>query len=102
MKNYSTTEQTVGTWVDGKPVYELVVESTASSIDVSALSIDKLIFADALSRRSTGEQSAATSGGRQIVYFLANQNRINTEGNTGDTFICYILRYTKTTDVATA
>ena len=101
MKTYSTTEQAVGMWIDGKPIYELVVESTSSSIDVSALSADKWIFIDALSRRSTGEQSAATSGGRQFVYFLANQNRINTEGNTGDTFICYILRYTKTTDAAT-
>lgn len=101
MKTYSTTEQVIGTWVDGKPVYELVVESTASSIDVSALSIDKLIFADVLSRRSTGEQSAATSGGRQIVYNLVSQNKINTEENTGDTYICYILRYTKTTDTAT-
>ena len=101
MHTYSTVEQVVGTWVDGKPIYEIVVESTARSIDVSGLSADKWIYIDALSRRSTGEQSAATSGGRQLVYFLANQNKINTENNTSDTMICYILRYTKTTDSPT-
>lgn len=101
MKNYSTTEQVIGTWVDGKPVYELVVESTTTSINVSALSIDKLIFVDVLSRRSSGEQSAATSGGRQLVYYNQSYNTISTEGYTSDTYICYILRYTKTTDTAT-
>ena len=102
MHVYSTTEKVVGTWVDGKPIYEIVIESTSSSIDVSSLSADKWIFIDVISRRSSGEQSAATSGGRHITYFYTSLNKINTEGNTGDTFICFILRYTKTTDSAAA
>ena len=28
--DYSTTEQVVGTWIDGKPIYELVVEFTTT------------------------------------------------------------------------
>ena len=47
--NYSTEEQVVGTWIDGKPIYEKVINSgylannNSISIDVSHLNINDVI-----------------------------------------------------------
>lgn len=49
--NYSTTEQVVGTWIDGKPVYEITYATTSPAtanvsenlIDISALNVNHLI-----------------------------------------------------------
>lgn len=44
--NYSTQEQVVGTWIDGKPLYEITLDfgsisaNSAKTIDVSSLNID--------------------------------------------------------------
>lgn len=32
MDNYSTTERLVGTWIDGKPLYEIVMEDTTPTV----------------------------------------------------------------------
>ena len=47
--HYSTDEQIVGRWIDGKPVYQKIIESTTSSvgawtgIDISNLSIGEMV-----------------------------------------------------------
>ena len=50
---YSTSEQIVGEWVDGKPIYQKTIHNTIScdtnlvltekSIDISSLNIDKMV-----------------------------------------------------------
>lgn len=47
-ENYSTGEQIVGTWIDGKPLYQRVFQLTSTanamdSVDVSALNIEELV-----------------------------------------------------------
>lgn len=44
--NYSTTEQLIGTWIDGKPIYEITYNTgsinagSTKSVDISSLNID--------------------------------------------------------------
>lgn len=35
LQTYSTTEQRVGTWIDGKPIYRMVIEGTINSTGIS-------------------------------------------------------------------
>ena len=58
---YSTTEQVVGEWIDGKKIYEITLSTgtlsnATNSFDVSALNIDTFIGAKGTLKRSTGEQ----------------------------------------------
>lgn len=43
--NYSTTEQVIGTWIDGKPLYEKTfvqqLSGTTGTIDISALNVSE-------------------------------------------------------------
>ena len=55
--SYSTTEQpTGGTWIDGKPIYRIVLDSTTAistgdvSIDVASLHIESLVRMDGFFR----------------------------------------------------
>lgn len=49
---YSTTEHTVGTWIDGSTVYEKTIATefghdvSSKSIDLTSLNINKLIYVD--------------------------------------------------------
>lgn len=100
MHNYSTQEQVVGTWIDGKPLYEIVIESTLTSIDVSGLNIEKLIYSDALGsdQSSYGTTrwmlNSVTNNQGRILYI--NNGTLKREG--GFYTFAVILQYTKTTD----
>ena len=60
LQNYSTTEQVIGTWTDGRPVYQktVTINITASaatssereigSLNVADLNIDKIIYSEAV------------------------------------------------------
>ena len=99
--NYSTTEQVIGTWIDGKTVYQrvfdfgsdLVISNTAfTNTTVDASNMQTLIYA--LGIYSTG----AT-----IYNLMPNINnnliRLQSDRNNGSANVRYlILRYTKITD----
>ena len=58
--NYSTQEQVVGTWIDGKPLYEITLDfgsisaNSAKTIDVSSLNIDYVTSFDSTARLDNG------------------------------------------------
>lgn len=101
--HYSTTEQVVGTWIDGKPIYETTVYfeeaislgSTENQITTPfENSVDKLISVEGirdslpLSCPFAGHYS---SGNKIYVYRLFSYF---------DKCNAFIFRYTKTTDTA--
>lgn len=112
--NYSTTEQVIGTWIDGKPLYEITLNITPTSssnllsYDVSALSIDTCINIQGYSIRN--------ASGNKIVYysptiesnnymfwarFDAYTNSLRYKSYYSDSTcdaIVITLQYTKTTD----
>lgn len=99
---YSTTEQVVGTWIDGKPVYQKVINNeTATTISVSSWTaipnapsnIDNIISIDMLysiqSTRSCFPLLATLDNG--VV-------KAKPSGNTNYGGNVFVFRYTKTTD----
>lgn len=110
--NYSTQEQVIGTWIDGKPIYQKVIDNLTvsfsssgsvgryASIDLSNYlsNIDKLwvdFSASYYLLNSTNQRSflyAAFSNGATLDLFV--------ETNRSNVPVVLALRYTKTTDTA--
>lgn len=111
---YSTDEQVVGKWTDGKPIYRKVVTgfsmtptvgANSGSIDLSSLSIDNLIDLGIKVRKGTTYQFPSdfyTSSNNYLFVFYQNSNSTlqirygadNTTAISGE----FIIEYTKTTD----
>lgn len=106
--NYSTTEQVVGTWVDGRPIYEKTFEVSSPyfkngdwlNTHIIIPNIDNIISVSSTVVSSNNEQGL----------FIGVFNKINNNGEleiyspvgwntTGQTTT---IRYTKTTDVPNA
>ena len=110
LDNYSTTEQVIGTWIDGKPIYRKTFNLTTTSGNTY---IDKSLISNVLEYivRIYGTTKQPSGNISCIPYFVENQDRTNifysksseriqiTCGNSygfGEAKI--ILEYTKTTD----
>ena len=104
--NYSTNEQVIGTWVDGKPIYRktiyfpngLLVQNNnwvSIGITASSLNIERFIKAFAM-----GSPELAGGSGFNINVGNVNSNVSVYCDRNGDTiFIDYLtFEYTKTTD----
>lgn len=104
---YSTDEQIVGTWIDGKPIYE-------KTWDVGAVTVSNVDFTDIAAIPSTGIETIVNvatacdlnSGGTiswtgMCAYIPTDYPyvKMTSYRNTGTSTIRYItLQYTKTTD----
>lgn len=106
---YSTTEKKVGTWDDGKDLYEKTIISTASSvpteIDISSLNTDYVFVEKMIIDYVSGgnrfiRHEFNLSGNEYFISFIRSKTvQIrNTISNIG-TFnsLRVVLRYTKTT-----
>lgn len=119
-ENYSTTEQRVGTWIDGKPLYEITVQTTMADCTTDGTSVNKNInYSDmgianvdffvpqfAFMRRPNGVTIPLlfAQDATKIAKYSFNVNYMilsnaNTSYNSLDTYI--VFRYTKSTDTAT-
>jgi microcystin-dependent protein len=119
--DYSTSEKVVGTWIDGKPLYQKSIPFTISSsnhkatIDISSLSIETLISGEAYTSWKssgsiqgqfiiTGTSMNSSGGGYSSAMFTASGNTALTIQYSGtenlglfDTMDGYAtIRYTKT------
>ena len=111
---YSTNEVKIGTWIDGKPLYRKVIQTTIpTSGNNQNVSFQNNI---AIMKSVTGFALQSASGGVNLILpyiSMANSwsiytyyNRANQElviENSGTTFMnnttCYLIaEYTKTTD----
>lgn len=128
LRNYSTTEQIVGTWTDGKPLYERLfldvihIVNTTTHLEQSlGLSNIDFAFLDmAFARWKDGSNitrlsSLISAYGDSSYAFLYIPNigvfnndiicyfdRQKTGWSEGNCYICYNIRYTKTTDTPTS
>lgn len=108
---YSTEEQIIGEWIDGKPVYEKTVDfgvlpnAGVKNVSTGTANVGRLIEISAVmynGRHSVSVPDIAPgitpSGGR--LYFDNQTNQISIESNTNmEQYTAFILmRYTKTTD----
>lgn len=104
---YSTTEQVVGTWIDGKPIYRKVIEytgeieaSTWTSISISSLGIyyvDNLVIKGGYLKYPENITESIYSYSNR-VQFLNYNNNISFYFSTSPSKVTLIVEYTKTTD----
>ena len=126
MHTYSTTEQIVGTWIDGKPLYEITYsgnfrgETEITDIDVSSLNAETWVkiqgitsvtnaygikYAQPLTYAYAGPDSSSPSELMTIWYRGTSNEKVIRMCYSYDTvtanFKYYVvLQYTKTTDTA--
>ena len=107
--SYSETEQEVGTWIDGSPVYEKVVDlgalpnSTTKNVAHSISNLGLIISADFVAKDTSGQYiqmpfTVVQSGyfNYQVSIYLTDTNIvIETGSNRGAYSGFAILRYTK-------
>lgn len=111
MINYSTEEQIIGTWVDGKLLYRKVYEMTTipttntDLIDIIDLNIDNLIKFWGTAKTSTGHIypiPLTDSSSNYNVMFIRALESIRGRATLGSggkfTNVIIVLEYTKTTD----
>lgn len=105
--HYSTSEQVIGTWIDGKPLYEKTWDLGSSGLAISynswtASSIPKAGIDSVVCARVTNQTGGAYFGDVMVsretnntyISFQTARNNNSTE------IIRYVtLQYTKTTDV---
>lgn len=105
--NYSSTEQVIGTWIDGKPLYrKTFVDTTASTsyqIDVSDLNIDFVAWMYGVIRDPNNVTTVASGFyTSSTTYFALVYNSAGLGVRTGSGYISctkYItIEYTKTSD----
>ena len=105
--NYSTTETRIGTWINGKPIYRQVIETTTPSTTSAATlgSISNLGIV-------TNLYGLLTASGQQVpLNFIYNTSDIHSLYTEGNNIMCKInyssylsktcfivIEYTKTTD----
>lgn len=112
-ENYSTTEQKIGTWVDGKPLYQVVKYANApnvitagtfvaSTTNHNIANVDTIFISTAYDQTATEHINLPymTNAGYNIKATVSrtaiaiSSNATNFNGHT----YLFVLKYTKTTD----
>lgn len=110
--HYSTNEQVVGTWVDGKPLYQKTINITTPSVantnvsvaDITSLNIETVVSLDGNYKdtninwslniffSSVRSSNCFVNGGKTAIMMLVNDNAAISKN-------AYVtIKYTKTTD----
>lgn len=106
---YSTEEQIIGTWIDGKPIYRKVIESSSTGEIKHGISdINCVVKVNASLIRNGGIMNVMPNGIPNDAYYLSIQDITKTDvvigkgsefqGDLAITKIFIIMEYTKTTD----
>lgn len=109
--NYSTSEQVVGKWIDGKPLYEKTFQfspsSTSYTVNIGALNIDFVVKCVGTVKNTAGNFAPLpyyTGSGDFAVAYVAkdvipHKLKISYAGTHNQSVPwTVILQYTKTTD----
>lgn len=110
---YSTEEQVVGTWVDGKPIYKKMIEfhfepesegTNSYSLDVSHLNIDSFVDLETIVKKGSNMNFSnnfyMADTNFTFIFYRDNslQFRIGVDAFKETSSGYVILEYTKTTD----
>ena len=107
--NYSTTEQVIGTWIDGKPIYRKVIQcgalpnSANKDVAHNIQNFGETISCRGMAVRTSDERALTipdSTPSAEIVCGATNENVYITTHNDRSSFddSFLILEYTKTTD----
>lgn len=107
--NYSTDEQEVGTWIDGKPLYQKTIPFTgdinSSSLTLASIPNIQLCYATGVIYENEGGRYIIPEGGSRIVQNTINNNDIVIARIDGHAYKAVsgsyaTIQYTKSTDTA--
>lgn len=111
LNTYSTDERRIGTWIDGKPLYQITKEygelpnNALKQVAHNISNIKRAVDVRGYAYRSTDNISftlpyAASTSAQAIALYVDNTNITIVTGNDrSDLTECYVtIRYTKTTD----
>ena len=103
---YSTTEQVVGTWIDGKPIYEKtysitapsVVDTSTDVINVASLNVDNI--PTLVGNIKVSNNITHTGGGSFVLFYRKSTNTISCSISNSAYLsgaLTITMQYTKTT-----
>jgi len=98
--NYSTTEQVIGTWIDGKPIYQRVItglsigQSSGTSYTIPIPSPDLKQIIDSTLMSTLTRYKSMT----HPPTWITDPSNIAIRSQESDTYDTFIITYTKTTD----
>ena len=108
---YKTTEQVVGTWIDGKPIYRKTIDfgylpnGTTKAVAHNIVDIDKIIKIEQTIDNGSSYQHGflVLSSGAQAVnqfniYGTNSDIRVATNSDRSTVYAYFTLYYTKVTD----
>ena len=111
---YSTDEQVIGTWIDGKPVYQKTIEfgalpnATEKSVNHGISNLKYVISYDCIGAQTVNyrtqipvpQTSISAFKYQQTIWFDKNKVYIECAEDLSSAYtMCYVtLQYTKTTD----
>ena len=104
---YLTTEQRIGTWIDGKPLYRKVIDTTLPTPNGEYVSVGSISSLDTLTNLSgtfcdnginIWYQIPASSNGFDLVMAIQNSNLLVKNKVFSGGYLKIIAEYTKTTD----
>lgn len=102
---YSETEQVVGTWINGKPVYEKTITGTASpntwnQIATGVDNIDNVVSVDGYLKSDTSiiPIGTNTTSSDTSFHYVRGQNKFQFWAIGNNITVAITFRYTKTTD----
>ena len=105
METYSTEEQVVGTWIDGKPIYRKYINTasgqTKTVYDLSTYNVETVIKLELFEIESNGNIIPINfyNGSDKFTFCVYNKNGKYIEIISTRTLAHYgIFEYTKTTD----
>lgn len=116
--DYSTEEKIVGTWIDGKPLYQKTIEDTVPTCETSGTLVTKIINLDSAIRVKKTDAlvvvpngtnvccfssyySSGTSSSEALIVYVGSTNNLtikNGMANQNGRPIYITIQYTKTTD----
>lgn len=95
---YSTVEHVVGTWVNGSPVYEIVIQNPTNGMSLASLTIDEIVEIRLICTDSGNKFVApyADQGFWVSPYYSPNTQQLTIHTVSAGTIPKYlVLRYTK-------
>ena len=109
LSTYSTTEQVIGTWIDGKPLYKKIYEFTnlpsgnvSNSYPLGLTNIDTKMYQVYIKRNPSNpdlEGMYYTGSSDYVRAFVRGSSTLELRSNTQASYdLILILEYIKTTD----
>lgn len=105
---YSTTEKVVGTWIDGKPIYEKTIDMNNANIapndwrewgNITDLNVDTVVDLD-MNLQYEGRYTVISCVDTAILTVTNDKSKFEMWLSRANTCYAITIQYTKTTDTA--